>query len=255
MIKPEISVIVPTIRSNNLERFYNSILTTTKRSFELILVGPYALPKELEQYKNIKYVRDFGSPVRCSNIGFQLTEGNIITDCTDDAVYYPEALDRSINLLYDMGSGYKNVVLHQYLEGKDGTNKIQQSEDYYKINNAQCTKSSFISDDWYVFNSFVMYKEFAKELEFLDCSFQGTAMAHISYGIEAYRKGANVQLYHGLITDCDHDQNDHNFIERAQIDQDEPLFQSIYRNPGWIMRDNSNKKDWKDVESVWTRFK
>ena len=45
---PEISIILPSIRTERLEKLYDSILASTKRTFELVIVGPYALPDKLK---------------------------------------------------------------------------------------------------------------------------------------------------------------------------------------------------------------
>ena len=74
-MKPELSIILPSIRTERLEKLYDSILTSTSRTFELVIVGPYPLPEKLRDLKNVKYVKDFGSPVRASNIAASLCEG------------------------------------------------------------------------------------------------------------------------------------------------------------------------------------
>ena len=54
-MKPEISILMPGIRPDRWTSVYNSILESTKREFELIIVGPYALPKELQEAKNVRF--------------------------------------------------------------------------------------------------------------------------------------------------------------------------------------------------------
>ena len=64
MDKPEISLILPSIRTERLEKLYETILTSTKRTFELVICGPNPLPEALKELRNVKYVKDYGSPVR-----------------------------------------------------------------------------------------------------------------------------------------------------------------------------------------------
>ena len=71
-MNPELSIILPSIRPERLQKVYDSILKSTSAEFELIIISPYPLPESLEKYKNIKYVRDFGNPTRCHNIGLLL---------------------------------------------------------------------------------------------------------------------------------------------------------------------------------------
>ena len=68
MEKPEISIILPGIRPYNWSKLYDSIVKSTTRRFELIVVGPYRPPDMLQNdIYNFKYVKDYGSPMRASN--------------------------------------------------------------------------------------------------------------------------------------------------------------------------------------------
>ena len=78
MEKPEISIILPGIRPYNWSKLYDSIVKSTTRRFELIVVGPYRPPDMLQNdIYNFKYVKDYGSPMRASNIGALLCEGRL----------------------------------------------------------------------------------------------------------------------------------------------------------------------------------
>src|SRR3990167_9472224 len=98
MNKPELSIICPSIRPQNLDAIYDSILLSTKREFELIIAGPYPLTQKLQGQNNVKYVKDFGSPVRASNIAALLCEGKLFFHTADDALFLPEALDKNIEI-------------------------------------------------------------------------------------------------------------------------------------------------------------
>lgn len=254
MNKPDLSILLPSIRPQNLDAFYNSILSSTKRDFELIVVSPYALPLSLQDKKNVKFIRDFGSPTRCTNLGFLVSEGKLVTDCTDDAIYLPNALDESIDLFYQMSPDPKNVVIHMYYESQNRTNEALQGDNYYKINGSRCSQSPYIPNNWYIFNSFIMNREFFEEMGGLDCEYQATAMAHIDQAVRCQKEGAIVKVYNKAITSCDHNQPDHGAIEIAQIGFDEPLYQKKYRNPAWIM--NEMKLDinnWKNADAIWDK--
>jgi len=256
MNKPEISIILPSIRKENLDKFYDSILSSTKRQFELIVCGPYSLTDKLQNQNNVKYIKDMGSSTRCYNIASLLAEGRYITCAGDDVLYLPGALDKVIDNLNEMGDDYKNVVTAKYLEGPNGTQKTFQSDLYYKINGAPCTQSKFISNDWWIFNIAVMYRSFFEELGGLDSEFQHIAMGLSDLAIRAQASSAKVKMVDVILYDCDHNQSDHTYIEHAQVNYDEPLFQLRYRNPQWPM--NNMKLDinnWKNAPSVWARFK
>ena len=91
------------------------ILKSTSAEFELIIISPYPLPESLEKYKNIKYVRDFGNPTRCHNIGLLLCEAEIITWMADDGIMIEGAIDSHLELLKSLGDDKKNIVVTKYI--------------------------------------------------------------------------------------------------------------------------------------------
>ncbi|HRH55165.1 MAG TPA: hypothetical protein PLN38_17670, partial [Chitinophagales bacterium] len=231
----EISIVVPSIRTENLNKVYDSICQSTKREFELIVAGPYALPERLQTLKNVKYVKELGSPVRASQIASTLCEGKLFTHIADDGMLLPNALDESIDLLYKMGEDKKNVVVAKYFEGVNGTNKPLQPDNYFKLNGSDWTSSPYIGD-WWLFNVCVMYTEFFDELGGWDCSYEGTFYAHADLAVRAQFYGANVKMCDIPFADCDHEQTDHAPIEYAQVGHDKPLFLGKYRDPSWVMQ-------------------
>lgn len=258
-MKPEISIILPAIRRENWDDMYDSILMSTSKSFELIICGPYPLTDKLQKLQNVKYIKDFGSPTRASAIASLLAEGKLITWITDDALLMPDALNLAVNTLYSMGDDHKNVVLTKYLEGSNGTQKTHQPDYYYKLNGRPgfrpCTYSPYISDDWWIFNTALMYRSFFEELGGLDCNFEHAAMADSDFAIRAQQAGANVKITQILMYDCDHGQADHKPIEIAQVQFDEPRIQKKYRDPEWKekLEVNININNWKNFPTVWER--
>tara|TARA_R110001599_G_scaffold334502_2_gene550864 strand:- start:90 stop:884 length:795 start_codon:yes stop_codon:yes gene_type:complete len=258
-MKPEISIILPAIRVENWDALYDSICLSTSRKFELIICGPYALTEKLQSLTNVKYVKDFGSPTRASAIASLLAEGKLITWVTDDAIMIKDSLDMAINLLYSMGDNYKNVIISKYLEGQTGRQKTHQPDYYFKINGRPgfrpCSYSPHISDDWWIFNTAIMYRQFFEELGGLDCNFEHAAMADTDFAIRAQVADANVKMTQVLMYDCDHGQADHKPIEIAQVQFDEPRLQTKYRDPEWKekIETNININNWKDFPIVWER--
>jgi len=260
MNKPEISIILPAIRQQWWDRFYDSILISTKRTFELIIVGPYPLTEKLQSLGNVKYVKDFGSPVRASNIAASLCEGKVVTWGGDDAWYLENTIDTHVDMLYSMGPETNNVVVAKYFEGQEGSidRTTLQPDSYYLINNADCTRSPHIPDDWWIFNAGYLYREFFEFMGGWDCKFEANAMAHTDFAIRAQFMGANVKMS-GIAHVCgDHmpgNSGDHMPISVSQIDNDIPLLQSKYRDQNW--RTNVDMRidmdNWKKAPPVWER--
>ena len=282
MTKPEVSIVLPSIRPHKLCGIYDSIIHAAKKtSFELIVVGPYPLPDGLKDKKNIKYVEDYGSPVRASNIGASIAEGKILTWIADDGFLLEDTLDENIDILYSHGNSIKNVLVSKYYENQIGPingEKFDPSrndhrnhvignapsshptlqEKYYKINNADCTRSPYIPDDWWIFNVAFMYREFFEFLGGWDSEFEGTAMSHTDMAIRAQFNGANVVMAEKPLFVCDHlpgDTGDHQPIFLCQTLHDEPLIQAKYRDPLWTSKVNTriNVDNWKKAPAIWGR--
>ncbi len=262
MNKPLISIVCPAIRPDNWDAIYDSILQSTKRNFELIIVSPYPLTPKLQALKNVKYVKDFGSPVRASNIGALLAEGELITWTADDAMFIPEALDKNIDLLLSMSfnvnnggstiSHQKNVVVAKYYEGKNGTEKPLQPDEYFKVNGSTWTRSQFIPDSYWLFNVAIMYRAFFEELGGWDADFEATALSHTDFAIRAQFENATVKMSDFPLLNCDHGQSDHSPVEVAQNTNDFPKLKERYSVMNWVHNlKHIGMNNWKKAPNVW----
>ena len=259
--KPELSVILPGIHPHKWTKVYNSIMGATSRPFELILVTPLGatVPPWFWYSPNIKIVKDYGSPVRAHAIGASLAEGKLITCIPDDGKFVSSGLDAAIDKLYAMGTDHKNIVTYKFTE-----NEKVYTDEYYKINfhkgeDGEGIGSEYISDDYYILNHCVMYRDYYEKLGGIDCSYEGTAIAYIDFSIRAQYDGALVQLLEGIpilncsqFTEGDHRHSD---IEKAQKEHDEPVYKERYKTPNW--REKMTTKlsvfNWKESPLLWPR--
>jgi glycosyltransferase involved in cell wall biosynthesis len=258
-MNPELSIILPSIRPKLLKGVYDSILKSTNKNFELIIVSPYPLPEDLLEYKNIKYVRDFGSPVRAHNIALLLCEADIITWTADDCIMLENSIDEHLDLLSDMGEDRKNVVVAKYFEGQKGSKERDslQTDQYFKICNTPAS-SPFLPHEWWLFNVGYMYRKFAYALGGWDCEYEGTWVAHTDMAIRAQEAGATVKMAPTPQCKVDHmpgKTGDHGPIYECQTFHDEPAIQKKYRNAHWRKDIILRKKimNWKDAQTVWDR--
>jgi hypothetical protein len=256
-MKPEISILMPGIRPERWTSVYSSILESTKREFVLIIVGPYALPKELQEAKNVRYCKDFGTPMRAANIAGVLAEGKLIFSLmSDDSIFMPNVLDKAIDYLYEQEFSIKNAVMAFYKEGKDGTDKDIQSLEYFKINGSDSTKIYDVPNDWLIFNTVILYREFFDQLGGWDCSFEACPMGLTDFAIRAQKEGAKVFHIEDIILDCDHmpgTTGDHAPIHYGQIQHDEPFYKLKYSGGLEGINPCINIDNWKKADSVWSR--
>ena len=258
-MKPELSIILPSIRPDRLEKLYDSILTSTERTFELIIVGPYPLPEKLSELKNVKYVKDFGSPVRASNIAASLCEGEVYTWFADDCILFENSLDKCLDEYRAMGTDNKNVLVAKYYEGQEGSTEREtlQPDSYFRVNGTPAG-SPHLPDDWWLFNIAFLSAEFFHTLGGWDCSYEGTWASHADMAIRAQYLGANVKMAQIPLFTCDHmpdGHGDHMPIFECQHQHDEPLLQSKFRDPNWSTNVNPRLKidNWKSAPAVWGR--
>jgi len=257
--KPELSVILPSIRPERLPGFYKSLCESTSLQFELIVVGPNPLPEELLQYRNIKYVRDFGHPTRAQNIALLVAEGEIVTWQADDAIMLPGSIDANMKILREMGGNPLNVVIAKYQEGQVGsTDRDRQHDDsYFKIA-AGPAASPYLPPDWWLFNVAFMHRSFLEALGGFNSEFEGTWSSQTDLAIRAQTAGAVVKMSGIPCMICDHmpgTSGDHEPIYNCQTFHDEPLLHAKYRNNEWSRKESIAVEvmNWKNVETVWTR--
>lgn len=254
--KPEVSITMGGIRPEKWQGVYDSIVRSTHRPFELIIVGPYALPESLQERKNVKYVKDFGSPMRAYNIAAEMAEGKIITWHADDGLFFDNSLDEGIDLLKGMGDNEKNVVVAKYFEGQNYSGQDAHPDSYYKLCNAY-PRSQFIPEDWWIFNIAIMWRSFYEKLGGFDCRFQSPCMGDADLAVRAQRDGAIVKMMERPLMTCDHqpDPNvgDHGPIVNAQLNEDNPLYIQKYSVP----LDNHpiciNVSNWKNSPIIWRK--
>lgn len=257
-MKPEISIVMPAIRPNNWKRIYDSIRLSTKRPFELIIVGPFGLPEELQLVANIKYVRDFGSPVRATNIGILLCEGKyIFSNHADDAYFIEGALDKNLDELILMGDNIKNVIICKYSESENLSNVDRyQNDDYYKITNAYQLDKTLFSSDWWIFNVVIWHREYFEQFGGFDPQFEVCPMAHGDLALRAQQDGAIVKMTNFPLLHCSHmpgTSGDHAPVHYAQGLHDDPIFRNKYKN-GMVGIDiKLNPMGWKSSPAVWDK--
>lgn len=249
---------MPAIRPQNWVGVYESILKATKNTFELIIVSPFPCPKELENVSNIKLIKDYGSPVRASQIALNFVEGKYTYPThSDDSLFIENAIDKNMEFLLSKGDNYKNVVMAKYSESASYSHPERyQDDNYYKLVNAYQTNPQFVNPEWLIYNSVFMHTSYILEMGGWDCSFQACPYSHADLAIRCQSDGAFTYLSPHAVAICDHGQNDHKPIEISQVYEDAPLFHNRYNK---IIDKSKNKielTNWKNSQSVWSkRFK
>jgi hypothetical protein len=251
----KISVILPGIRRFNWLNFYNSVGRATSHEYEVIIVSPYELPKELKNKKNIKYIQDWGCPSRCQQLGLIAAEGEYVTWGADDGFFVKEKIDKAIKVLEENKNSSKDILTCKYVEGSNPSPEMYQDK-YYKINHAAGLRSEFIPDDYWILNVGIVDTEYAKSLGGWDSQFEVTTISHMDFAVRCQRNGSQFFMMEEPIFICDHmpgTAGDHGPVHYSHIEHDEPLFREIYNNPSSVERIKIDIDNWKDREERWSR--
>ncbi len=133
-MKYDLSICLPAIRTQNWKLMYDTACASVgDKTFEIVFVSPYDLPKELQSVSNVKLVKDWGCPTRCVQLGTTHCEGELITHATDDGIFVAGALDKAVDLYRQQCKEIDGVIL-RYTEGpgRPTTTKAHANNKYWK---------------------------------------------------------------------------------------------------------------------------
>jgi len=260
----KLSVILPGIRVHNWKTFYDSICKSFSGLFELIIISPYSLPKELEQFDNIKIIKDLGSPSRCQQIGLENSEGEFITWGADDGYFLDDSLDKVFEYWEKNCTIDTDIITCKYFEGEanqqgilHSTGQTELSKDfYYKINHANGLRSCFIPDDYWILNVGVIKTSYAKEMGGWDTRFEATSVSHMDFAVRTQRNNSRFFMMKQPIFTCGHTpgtSGDHAPVHYAHTLNDEPLFRKIYNSSSCMDRVKIDLNNWKNSPALWKR--
>lgn len=251
MIK--LTVICPGIRPQNWIRLYNAIGTSFSGSWEIIFIGPYGLPVELEAKDNVMFIESQRSPIACQQIGLIESRGEFISWASDDGVYLPMILDKAVELLEP--EPYTTIVTSKYFEGGDPNGEMG-GEGYYRLWNHDSMQLPGVPKDCYMLNCGVVSRSLLVQLGGWDSYLFGVCpLAYTDFAIRAHKFGCKFILQEEVMFSCGHmpgTTGDHASVHYQQTDIDQPLFTGMYSTPGiYLTRQNIPLSNWKRSQEVW----
>jgi hypothetical protein len=253
----EISVLCPGIRVNNWQRLYESIKTAFSGTFELVIIGPYGLPPELKNIDNIRHIEDWGSPIRCQQIGLLSCKSDYITWAADDGIFCPGSLDLAYKTLN--GLTEKNLVMGKYIEGDtdDINSPMSMRKDaYYVLSNHDASMCKHLPQGFYMLNVGLIPRSLLFTFGGWDCQFEVCPMAYNDLALRLQNAGVNFLIQDEIMFKCGHmpgHEGDHGPIHDAQIKHDQPIFNSIYCRRDSIDRMRININTYSESPERWRR--
>lgn len=250
---PVLSVLVPSIRKENLVRLYNSVKTAFSGKFEFIVSGPYGLPDELKNKDNCCWVDTHRSPIAAQQEALFYSRGEYISFASDDGVYLPMTLDIAVEMLEH--EPYTTIVTSKYFEGGD-PNGTMGGEEYYRLWNHDTMQLPGVPKDCLMLNCGVINRSLLVQLGGWDSYlFQVCPLAYTDFAIRAHKFGCKFILQNEVMFSCGHmpgESGDHGPIHRAQTYHDQPLFTGLYTTPAlYLTRQNIPLHNWKKSPDVW----
>lgn len=248
----ELSILLPCIHLNRLKKFHSSLKASTKRAFEIIVVGPDA-PDTSHLEGRWKFQKDRGCPSRCHNVALELAEGKYVSLASDDMKYFAFRVDDCLEMLDGMGE--KGVVSAKHLYQGIAPN-LQLQDDYYRVNSYPQHASPYIADNCLLVNVSFMRTEYMRAMGGLDTRFEHHGVAQVDLAVRVHNDGAEVRLSKDPVCFVEHTDTtmgDHAPVHYAVVDNDEPLFKEIYSDPNNKDRARIDVNNWKNADAVWRR--
>ena len=257
----DVSILVPGIRNNRWNGLYKSISQACSRKWELIFVGPKALPIELQNKQNVKYIQDFGPPTRCRQQALIESEGDWIFYAGDDLSFMPNSFDVAfdkldkLDKLDKMDASDNTVLLGKYTEGKRD-NPEMLSDDYYTFKYHDSTRAlqQRLSYKAWIIMAGLVPTKLLKKLGGWDCQFNVCAVACLDLALRLQNHGINLIIHDEPFFHAEHLpdlEGDHGPIAHSQTYYDMPLLHQIYSQPDCEKRTIIPIDNWKNSPKIW----
>lgn len=240
-MKNFISVITPTIRPSYLERYIQSLFSSVSNPeyLEIIFIGP-EYNKLFDTYPNIKFIKDFGHPNRCQQLGLNIASNRYVHFSSDDAIYHEGCFEPYLNAV-------EKIISFNYTEGGN-----------VAVNNfaiRSCYPSGrFVRPEWIILNNALIERELAQKYN-IDCSFEVTCYGHVDLAVRLQRSGELVHIVNQPIMSCSHmpeTTGDHGPVHYAQTEHDQTLFIDKYSSLGADIFIDHNNYVFRS-EKIWSR--
>lgn len=250
----KLSVLVPSIRPNNLQKLYDSIKSSFSGAFEMIVASPYELPESLNNDNGVKLITTHRPPLAAQQQALIESTGEWITWAADDGYYLPGALDESFRLLE--GQNYKTVIMGKYQEGEKKDDHME-GNDYYILTNHVQSTCFFISEGTLMLNCGVLSRQILMEMGGWDAgSFHTCPPGYNDLAVRLQNYSCKFIIQTSMMFECSHLPGvlgDHAPLHFEQTLRDEPMFKEIWNHPYFSKRLAINLENYKKSPVRWER--
>ena len=260
-----VSIILPSIRPENLEKFYKSAIESCKKyTFDIIIPSPYLIPESLMATGNVKFIHTYAAPTVACQLATLLCNSEYLYNTTDDGLLQPNAIDIAIDKFKSLSD--IDIINMRYRENALDATTLEKLPDftgdsfpleYWKV--AYCSEywKPGIDRDWQVAPHFLMKLKYFYFLGGYDCIFEYLNHALHDLIFRSQSHGSKITVLETDAFLCSHlpeRTGDHGPIHDAQTGPDKRNFNEIYKDANAPKnRIQLNYDNWKDYPSIWER--
>lgn len=203
----KLSVILPTIHSDKIITVYESIKKSFSDDFEFIIVSPYPLPDNMKDKSNVLYINDWGSPMRCQQIGLIHASGDYITRAVDDGVYLKDELSNALlKLMVDSPDNSAIILKHtETNKDVDTTHKDFQNmanPDFFNLTYHHQTLKPYVPAHFKIMNFGIVSRETLISIGGWNTIYETPALGELDLSIRLQMSGINFILSDNIVVSC-----------------------------------------------------
>jgi hypothetical protein len=228
--------------------------SSKKHTFEIIFVGPYGLPIELQPIHNVKYIKDFGCPSRCLQLGSYFAEGEYLAWCSDDCRIISDKFDEAIEY-FDKNLSENDCMNMRYSEGANFTGTQHNQAEYWIARTHTDLRFDGVKENWKIAPIFMYKRQSFYKYGGIDCRFEHVNMNTHDLSFYIQEKGWKIIDSPSRVFQFDHQphKSDYPPILISYIENDRPLFYNLYKNLDAAKNRNINFENWRNADSIWKR--
>jgi hypothetical protein len=265
-MKKDVSIILPSIRPENLKKFYDATcLACKEHTFEIVIVSPKNLPKELCNKENIKYLKSYASPTIAAQMGTLLCNADYLYNTTDDGLIEEDAIDEAIKLIKILEND--SIINMVYEEGVLDPKTLEPLDKHSSHHPPQYWMAHYhaplrrpgVQPGWKMCMHFLMPLELFYKQGGYDCEFQTINNCIHDLMFRCQASGSVIENLPRTAYKCSHlpeKTGDHGPVHDAQTGPDTNHFDEIYSHPLAAFKRKIEYDNWKNYPNVWNeRFK
>jgi len=249
----DLSIFIPGFRTPLWPTVYKSAQRACKRyNWEMVFIGPWEPPKELQDKDNVLFFKDAGTVTRCAQKGMLGIRSDLFFLTVDDCEFAEDSIDLAMDE-YKVKCGYKDVICMLYGEGGN----LMEST-YWECATHGDLQRPGIDPTWKIANQCLMNKNYFMDIGGLDCvNFEYIDKPIHDFMFRLQKDGGKIYFSptHACIaTWSPGEEGDHAPVHHAMFDNDIPIFDEIYSKPEiYQNRLRLSYNNWMDSPEVWKR--